>query len=117
MIAYNKVDRISLSDIKRHPWVTNPELPTQQEVRQELGRLKTRFIHRTFEDQVETLKDEAQRRDVRLPKSFTHYLSYIRRKEGLLQVVIGMVKLALRFAIALAYGLGTSAFAKRTVTE
>lgn len=50
MIAYNQVDRISLAKIKRHPWVTNTDLPSQREVCQELGRLKSFFINQTFED-------------------------------------------------------------------
>jgi serine/threonine protein kinase len=48
MIAYNMLDRPSISQIKQHPWLKGPT-PSSTQVKAAMSRLKSKFIEREVE--------------------------------------------------------------------
>ena len=48
MLSYNFLDRPSLAQIKKHPWLKGPT-PSQVEVKQAMSRLKSKFIQKEVE--------------------------------------------------------------------
>ena len=102
MLSYNMLERPSLEQIKEHKWLQGPT-PNQDQVRQAMQRLKSKFIEKEVEHHSTQLRMKNENiRNRPLPKSFKDYALFCIRTNNVEALVKGLYKLTKIFLFSYA---------------